>query len=283
MNRTAGHDAPRPKRRMTRLPRLLAAALLALPLAARPAALQLTPAAGDYQVGDDVVLVLAVDTEGADVVAADARISFDPAVLSLRAIDLATSGFAYDFGLSKPALFPLRDIDNDGGAARILVALPSPGVNGQQVEVARLVFRALAASAGTQVRILPAGGPGASAVIVDDGQGTDALAAVTDAGLVVADFADSDGDGVYDHLDNCTLLANADQTDVDGDGYGNRCDADFNNDGIVNAVDLALFKKGFLSRDPLRDINSDGIVNAVDLALFKKLFLKRPGPSGLAP
>ena len=41
-------------------------------------------------------------------------------------------------------------------------------------------------------------------------------------------------------LDNCTLLENADQRDTDGDGFGNICDGDFNNDGVVNIPDLGI-------------------------------------------
>lgn len=36
---------------------------------------------------------------------------------------------------------------------------------------------------------------------------------------------DTDSDGVYDHLDNCPQLSNADQTDCDGDGKGDPCDS----------------------------------------------------------
>ena len=38
-------------------------------------------------------------------------------------------------------------------------------------------------------------------------------------------FADQDGDGVPDPLDNCPFTANADQADSDGDGIGDACDA----------------------------------------------------------
>ena len=45
---------------------------------------------------------------------------------------------------------------------------------------------------------------------------------------------DLDGDGYQDDLcDNCSLKANASQTDSDGDGCGNVCDADFDQNGVV--------------------------------------------------
>jgi hypothetical protein len=37
------------------------------------------------------------------------------------------------------------------------------------------------------------------------------------------DVTDSDGDGVFDSVDNCPDLANPDQADCDGDGYGDAC------------------------------------------------------------
>ncbi len=47
---------------------------------------------------------------------------------------------------------------------------------------------------------------------------------------------DTDGDGVQDPQDNCTLVSNPAQLDADGDGYGNICDADINNSGAVTSA-----------------------------------------------
>ncbi len=52
---------------------------------------------------------------------------------------------------------------------------------------------------------------------------------------VVGEFAqDTDGDGVIDLADNCVDIANADQSDIDGDGLGDVCDDDRDGDGILN-------------------------------------------------
>lgn len=93
---------------------------------------------------------------------------------------------------------------------------------------------------------------------------------------------DSDGDGLVDAQDNCAEHANPDQRDTDGDFFGNRCDADLNNDGLTNVLDLGLLRGRFFSADPDADLNGDGTVNVVDLGVFRELFFAPPGPSGPA-
>jgi len=96
--------------------------------------------------------------------------------------------------------------------------------------------------------------------------------------------SDLDADGVLDALDNCTLLKNADQRDTNGDGYGNLCDADFNNNGVVDSNDGAMLKAAFGSSDfPDRDLNGNGVVDSNDGARLKARFGLPPGPSGLGP
>ncbi|MFK8031996.1 MAG: S8 family serine peptidase [Gammaproteobacteria bacterium] len=96
---------------------------------------------------------------------------------------------------------------------------------------------------------------------------------------------DTDGDGVEDSSDNCTLIANSNQRDTNGDGYGNACDPDLNNDGTVNFVDISLFSGSFpgsgVGLD--EDFNGDNLVNFIDYILFTTFFLDPPGPSGVAP
>ncbi len=100
--------------------------------------------------------------------------------------------------------------------------------------------------------------------------------------ITVGGAPDSDGDGVPDDADNCIDVANPAQTDTDGDNFGNACDPDYNNDGIVNVIDLGLLKQAFFGNDPNIDLNDDGIVNVIDLGIFKSYFFQPPGPSGTA-
>lgn len=62
---------------------------------------------------------------------------------------------------------------------------------------------------------------------------------------------DLDGDGIDDSVDNCPVVANADQTDTDGDGQGNACDTDDDNDGLTDADESTR------GTDPLKK-DSDG-------------------------
>ena len=99
---------------------------------------------------------------------------------------------------------------------------------------------------------------------------------------------DVDGDGIENSQDNCTLVANPSQCDSDGDGYGNRCDGDLNNNTTANAQDYVLFRAqlGQPSVAPnynQADINCDTTVNAQDYVLFRQLLGQPSGPSGLVP
>ncbi|MEM7081431.1 MAG: thrombospondin type 3 repeat-containing protein [Pseudomonadota bacterium] len=93
---------------------------------------------------------------------------------------------------------------------------------------------------------------------------------------------DGDGDGATDDVDNCLLIANPAQRDTDGDGYGNFCDADLNNDCVVNFLDLAALSSLFLTTDEDADFNGDGLVNFIDISLFAPFFGLAPGPSTTA-
>jgi hypothetical protein len=126
---------------------------------------------------------------------------------------------------------------------------------------------------------------------------------VTAVAKVAGGSSDVDGDGVRDEVDNCINVPNGpvipdrggfSQRDTDGDGYGNVCDADLNNDAgaVVNVFDLSAFKSVYRRVAPgvapygladHADFNGDGVVNTFDLSIFKSMYRGTAGPSGLNP
>jgi len=97
---------------------------------------------------------------------------------------------------------------------------------------------------------------------------------------------DTDNDGIVDTLDNCVTKPNAGALfcDTDGDGYGNACDSDLNNDGQTAGVDFTLFGQNFGSTGSpnIADGNCDNQVLGLDFTFFGQNFGKPPGPSGLS-
>jgi hypothetical protein len=78
---------------------------------------------------------------------------------------------------------------------------------------------------------------------------------------------DTDGDGVIDCQDNCPTVANADQSDLDGDGLGDRCDpqdCDLEHPGCLNITKLVM--KGSLGTKPsgLASIRGDFVTLTPD-------------------
>jgi uncharacterized protein (TIGR03790 family) len=108
--------------------------------------------------------------------------------------------------------------------------------------------------------------------------------------------ADSDGDGTPDASDNCIRVPNADQRDTDGDGFGNLCDGDVNNDGRVTSswgvtfppsqrgdveeILLTIAAEGY---DADHDLDGDGVVDDLDASLATLMLYLPLGPSGLVP
>ncbi len=95
--------------------------------------------------------------------------------------------------------------------------------------------------------------------------------------------ADIDSDGIDDSQDNCIEIPNSDQRDSNGDGFGNVCDADLDNNGTVSFADLNLFKSKFGTDDPDADFDGNGSVSFADLAIFRQQFGKPPGPISSTP
>ena len=108
---------------------------------------------------------------------------------------------------------------------------------------------------------------------------------------------DSDGDGVPDSEDNCTEVSNPDQADIDAgrdddasragiQHYGDACDFDLDDDGLVAAADFFGSFRPCLGRAVLQDpacreadLDGDGVVGASDFfGLLRGALGSTPGP-----
>lgn len=108
-----------------------------------------------------------------------------------------------------------------------------------------------------------------------------------------ADQADTDSDSVGDACDNCRVVSNPDQTDdnsaeddnttLDGlQHYGDACDPDFNNDGLVTLQDYAIwrtyYRQDTTTAPAYVDLDNDGLVGLSDYAIWRKYYRGTPGP-----
>jgi hypothetical protein len=119
------------------------------------------------------------------------------------------------------------------------------------------------------------------------------IALLATLGLSFTAFAgpsvDTDGDGVFDVLDNCVTVPNAfpADCDTDNDGYGNRCDGDFDQDMFVLPSDFSIwvsdFGTGYDTSGTGTDMDCDGYVLPSDFTIWNSYFTGSgsPGPSGL--
>lgn len=75
---------------------------------------------------------------------------------------------------------------------------------------------------------------------------------------------DRDRDGVEDELDNCPDIANADQSDLDGDDVGDDCDPDADGDGQTNADERTCGSDPFDVTDLSPDFDGDMSPDCID-------------------
>lgn len=71
---------------------------------------------------------------------------------------------------------------------------------------------------------------------------------------------DTDGDGINHDRDNCPLISNPDQADLDNDSLGNLCDNDIDGDGLSNIQETSL------GTDPYNpDSDGDGLSDSAEV------------------
>jgi hypothetical protein len=94
--------------------------------------------------------------------------------------------------------------------------------------------------------------------------------------LLVASTAQGEDvghDGIPDDQDNCVVLGGLTfQTDTDGDGFGNACDPDYDQDGFVLGSDIEIFNSLLGNGNSVADHTNGGIVLGDDLVFLLSLF-----------
>ena len=130
--------------------------------------------------------------------------------------------------------------------------------------------------------------------VVGDTDGDGALDDVDNCiDIANADQADTDGDGVGDLCDNCVEVFNPDQRDTNSDEddnafiagiqhYGNICDGDFDNSGVVEIKDFILWRPfAGQQTNPTNedmDMNGNGAIWTDDFIIWRGTYGKMPGP-----
>jgi len=78
---------------------------------------------------------------------------------------------------------------------------------------------------------------------------------------------DADEDGIPRGQDNCELTSNVDQLDSDGDGQGNACDKDDDNDQITDIMEAVIGTDPLIADDKFIDHDLDGVSSITEVTL----------------
>jgi hypothetical protein len=114
-----------------------------------------------------------------------------------------------------------------------------------------------------------------------------AAGGMTNVGMHALVALDQDGDGVVDLVDTCSANPTPNQNDANLDGFGDACDSDYDDNGVVGLSDFNRMRPAFGSRcgdddyDAVLDSNGDCVIGIPDFNSLRSGFGKPPGPSGL--
>lgn len=156
----------------------------------------------------------------------------------------------------------------------LLLAFPAAaGPTSPSFELRGAGFASGGAAALTSSSFAGGGSIGQSSPAVLVGSQTDLSTVAPGLWPIVAGAlpgVDVDGDGVHVVVDNCADLSNADQLDFDGDLAGDACDADDDDDGLLDVVETntgVFVSASDTGTDPLSvDSDADGASDAEEVA-----------------
>jgi len=151
------------------------------------AVLKIVPSSGTYEIGSQFSVDVILDTNSNDVVAVSAYIEYDPTCIEVISIDTAGSEFTSS---NECTSCKLQNHDASNGKIELVLAKPTPGVNGSNIKLATIMMKGKK-DASTAIDFdFDSSYQGKSRVIIDDGQGTDILSGVDEAEIVfVAELA----------------------------------------------------------------------------------------------
>ena len=138
------------------------------PQAAATASFSLSPASGDFKIGEIFPIDIQLNTGGAQIVAVSAYLRYDKVKLEAVSIDSSSSVFSYEAE---------NTIDASNGRILTTRGQPTPGVNGSALQVARVNFRGLSSvnSSAITLDFIGIDANGDSGTILNDGLGSDVL------------------------------------------------------------------------------------------------------------